>query len=64
MSALGAEPPDDGPPEEKVSFSLSLCFFWYRLVVVRPNVERREAAGCLNPTERCARSFMRSFNEP
>ena len=64
MSALGAELPDDGPPEKEVSFSLSLCFSWYRLESVRPDVEAREAARCLNLAESCARSFMRSFNEP
>ena len=64
MSDLGAELPDDGPPEKEVSFSLSLCFPWYRLKAVRPNAEPREAARCLKPTESCARSFMRSFNEP
>ena len=39
MSDLGAELPDDGSPEKEVSFSLSLCFSWYRLEAVRPNAE-------------------------
>ena len=64
MSTSGAELPDDGPPEKEVSFSLSLCFSWCRLEAVRPDVEPREAARCLNPTERYALSFMRSFNDP
>ena len=64
MSALGAELPDDGAPEKEVSFSVSLCSSWYRLEAVRPDVEPREAARCLNPTESCVHSFMRSFNEP
>ena len=64
MSALGAEPPDNGPREKEVSFSLSVCFSCYRLEAERPDVEPREASRCLNPTESCARSFMRSFNEP
>ena len=64
MSALGAELPDDGPPEKELSFSLSLCFSWYGLEAVRPEEEPGDAASCLNPTESCARSFMRSFNEP
>ena len=29
MSDLGAELPDNGPPEKEVSFSLSPCFSWY-----------------------------------
>ena len=64
MFALGAELPDDGLPEKEVSFSLSLCFSSYQLEAVRPDAEPREAARCLKPTESCARSFMRSFNEP
>ena len=64
MSVLGAELPDDGPPEKEVSFSLFFCFCWYPLEAVRPNAEPREAARCLKQTESCARSFVRSYNEP
>ena len=63
MSGLLAEVPDGGPPEKEVSFSLSLCFSWYRLEAVRSKAEPPEAARCLKPTESCVRSFMRSFSE-
>ena len=49
---LGGNPSSEMTlPPYPPPFSLSLCFFWYRLEALRPHAEPREAARCLKPTE-------------